>query len=340
MLSALLPGLRELRTPLISGYIWFLTITILAYDNLAGIIGVVLDGLNKILGIDGSSIVLAAISIVCYLLGSILNVDLVSGHLSGYAIRLQPMSHVATDLVRSWTELEEEARSRGWRNWDVDAQYMVRRCERESRTLALMMLAKGGADARLYEQYDRLQAEADLRVNLLLPVIALSLVAAVRWGPFAVSGIALGLVMAYQGLVRLRRARDIVLLAVDAGVVTPADVAELRVRASEAPPPVESCSTSFGEIVRSADGIWTLPSGEQAPLGTQVLPEGARRVNGSEVLPTGTLRYPDGRLSAPPWKGVEESASDILLSNGNILTASGTERSMTPEEQYYYNRLK
>lgn len=75
MLASLLPGLRDLRTPLATGYLWLILLWLLLHDYLPksteGATGPI-RSLYELGGLLGSAAVIAALSFVAYLLGSML----------------------------------------------------------------------------------------------------------------------------------------------------------------------------------------------------------------------------------------------------------------------------
>ena len=81
MLTALLPGLRELRTPLAVGYLWLLLLYLATRDaipdaaNAKGIWAAVYELIDLL----GAGVGLAALTFTAYLLGSLLSgIDLLS----------------------------------------------------------------------------------------------------------------------------------------------------------------------------------------------------------------------------------------------------------------------
>jgi hypothetical protein len=78
VLASLLPGLREIRTPLAVGYIWLLNLWLIFADILpraAPRTGFVLAHRFELGGLLGRAAVLAALSFVGYILGSLLRLS-------------------------------------------------------------------------------------------------------------------------------------------------------------------------------------------------------------------------------------------------------------------------
>jgi hypothetical protein len=79
MLASLLPGLRDLRTPLATGYLWVIVLWLLLHDRLPKSIDAAtgpVKSLYELGGLLGRSALLAALSFVAYLLGSMLLLNL------------------------------------------------------------------------------------------------------------------------------------------------------------------------------------------------------------------------------------------------------------------------
>ena len=72
MLANLLPGLRHVRTPLATGYLYLLAAWLWFGDDVADISNDALDRLSELSAAAGISATLAAVSFAAYLIGSIL----------------------------------------------------------------------------------------------------------------------------------------------------------------------------------------------------------------------------------------------------------------------------
>lgn len=84
MLASLLPGLREVRTPLAAGYLWLLNLWLVFRDRLpmkAPNQGLVVPGLFELGNLLGMTTILAGVSFAAYLLGSLIKIP-VPGWLS------------------------------------------------------------------------------------------------------------------------------------------------------------------------------------------------------------------------------------------------------------------
>jgi hypothetical protein len=76
MLTSLLPGLRELRTPLVVGWTWLVAFWILLADYLRTTVATPLVGdVVRVSGLLGQAVVIAVLSFVAYLVGSLIARD-------------------------------------------------------------------------------------------------------------------------------------------------------------------------------------------------------------------------------------------------------------------------
>jgi hypothetical protein len=81
------------------------------------------------------------------------------------------------------------------------------------------------ANERLFDQYDRLSAEASLRLNACLPLAVLFGVLALRLSWLFLLGIPAAVLLAWQGLLRMRSANDLLMQSVITKTVESSEVA-------------------------------------------------------------------------------------------------------------------
>ncbi|MDQ1644346.1 MAG: hypothetical protein QOJ50_530 [Cryptosporangiaceae bacterium] len=93
------------------------------------------------------------------------------------------------------------------------------------RELAALATKLAVANERLFDQYDRLSAEASLRLNAALPLALLFGVLAARLSWFFLFGIPAAVLLAWQGLVRMRSANDLLMQSVITKTVESSEVA-------------------------------------------------------------------------------------------------------------------
>jgi hypothetical protein len=235
MLASLLPGLRDVRTPLGVGYSWILICWILFSSDLPtsrpsgdGPIASLYD-LEELIG-KGS--VLAALSFISYLLGAVIvfPVEGATGtRLTRVAQKFMRQSHstqvelsqlrqkLQVQIANLPSSVPEAVRT------ELHAQNTAGLGSDDLRTRLLV------ANQSLYGEYDRLSAEAAFRLNITPPLLVLSIIAGINYGWFwiLIGGLT-SLLLAIQGLRRGALARDVLLRAVIAGVIELPVVAEVR----------------------------------------------------------------------------------------------------------------
>jgi hypothetical protein len=210
MLASLLPGVRDLRVPLAAGYIWLLDAWLIWYQALPlsrpqgdGAVQALYD-LGALLG---RPTVIAAASFLAFLLGSILQQD-AQGWLMrrvGRSTSQETFKKFQAWILRTTPSDPEKDRSQAFNGLvagitgQFSAQLMV-------------------ANERLYGNYDRLCAEAELRINAAPPIAALGvLLTPLDWRFIAL--VAVAALMAYQGFLRSRSGREVLIQAIMAGVI-------------------------------------------------------------------------------------------------------------------------
>ncbi len=231
MLANLLPGLRDVRTPLAVGCLWLLVAWSLFADRVprnrpegGGLVPALYDLGN----IVGEGALLAAISFVAYLIGALISLPL-EGQL---ATRLLDAVRPETDARGEYQELL--ARLRRLVN-DYESKLGTDRARELKEGLDRAPSREGlrtrllVASQSLYGEYDRLSAEAAFRVNIAPPLVALFWVvgfhAGLVWG---LIGTALSLLLAGQGVRRAILSGDILRRAVVAGVIELPAAADIR----------------------------------------------------------------------------------------------------------------
>ncbi|MFD8415498.1 hypothetical protein ACFV2Q_27675 [Streptomyces sp. NPDC059650] len=210
MLASLLPGIRELRTPLATGYLYLLTLFLLIGGRIPAKAEAP-DALKRLYDIVewmGKPAALAATTFVAYLVGSVLEVRATT-----FRHRLRQPRARSKQLNQ--VRMEHERRERWqlptshpevdpvWREmavWillskstvDTLVRYMFGRTGRLEVTISELLRAfvllmnefpqlrtrLYQADKDLYGDYDRLASEADFKVNIGAAAIVLSCVAA------------------------------------------------------------------------------------------------------------------------------------------------------------------
>jgi hypothetical protein len=223
MLASLLPGLRDVRTPLVVGYLWLIFAWLMWGDLIPeqrpagdGAIARLFD-LSDFLG---STALIASISFVAYVLGAVLTIPL-EGRLAERArdwfgtgsrenVSLD-QNYVAfiREIENDFPDVEIELRGSVVRGavgrMGSEAEHRRTLTDPSPDQLRPRLLASDKTE--VYGEYDRLAAEAAFRMNLFPPLIALSLYGAVTIDWRYLLGIVVAVVLSIQGLNRLEQSR-------------------------------------------------------------------------------------------------------------------------------------
>jgi hypothetical protein len=231
VLASLLPGLRQLRTPLAIGYLWLLNLWLLFADDLPrkptdGLVGNVFE----LAGFLGDAILLAAISFGAFIIGSIsllapnslFAVNVFVNSLPRLPFRALPASFLVavSDLWQRqglqgirWSETLslKERRER-----DSDIRSTVRELIIQRSDLRAKLLT---TDIELYSEYDRLEAEADFRLNISVPLAVLCGILAYEVNPVWLLGLAPVAVLFWRGTTRAFDAVTVLIRAILVGKI-------------------------------------------------------------------------------------------------------------------------
>jgi hypothetical protein len=201
MLTSLLPGLRDLRTPLATGYLWLTALWLCLGSSIpdtSEFSGFAEKTLNLASSFPDSAL-LAALTFVAYLLGTTLTVNV--RPFSSLANRLaRPVDpdvvsvlrdRVATTIgdlkSRQQLDLPDIAVMLGDRNSRDDIngapehneyfdELMARCIEQQDITILTMQ----GSNSSYFDNWDRLNAESDFRLSIASPLIVLAIAGAMR----------------------------------------------------------------------------------------------------------------------------------------------------------------
>jgi hypothetical protein len=244
VLASLLPGLRELRTPLAAGYLYLLSLFLLLADRIPAKPHpqVPLSRIYDVVGWIGKPAILAVSTFVAYLVGSVLEwrAETVSRQLriprylisyllmafrswkaEGTFLENAGVNSVAAiaQLAKSSVDtLEEYVEDRLGRS-EVRSHELGKGVGLLALDLPQVRIRLYGADKHIYGDYDRLASEADLKVNVGLAAVILSVVAAIEVTPlWALLSVPMGILI-YRGLSIIRQANDVLVQAIVAEVV-------------------------------------------------------------------------------------------------------------------------
>jgi hypothetical protein len=157
MLNALLPGVRELRTPLTVGYLWMFFFWI-EYPSAHGrwpeihkVTSRVMTSdfeiqISRLFAFFGKPLIFAALSFGAYILGCLVKIPTDSQIIGASIGRLWPRKHLRSSLNEFYPPMPPMPLA------ILDAELL--------------------RDEHLYVEYDRLVSEADFRINLCPPICA------------------------------------------------------------------------------------------------------------------------------------------------------------------------
>jgi hypothetical protein len=242
VLASLLPGLRDVRTPLTVGYLW-LVIGWVAVGDVRwltdrpaeeGIVSQLFD----IQTVIGRGAALAALSFLAYLLGALLTIPLegrIGRVLLEFIQTIPALSSLDARVTRDeflalHRQLEREVeilqdglreqieRDRGTRSHREQRDDAIRELDiaisrgRDVGDLRARLLV---TNQGLYGEYDRLAAEASFRINVATPVLGIAILVRDEWGVswFLIPMFA-SLALLLQGLSKHRLAATVLMRAV------------------------------------------------------------------------------------------------------------------------------
>ncbi|MFC7266579.1 hypothetical protein [Streptomyces lutosisoli] len=288
MLASVLPGIRELRTPLATGYIYLLALFLIVGDQIPtkGEAHDPLKLLYDVVGWIGKPTALAAATFVAYLLGSVLQVRAAAvgrGFRRATSQRvLRPYRERLEELWERWTDTP--ARFVVWLDLEVDEagaevptpsvitlkMYVRDRlgCDVSNRIIGLGIIVLledlqqlatrlYASSKDLYGDYDRLAAEADLKVNVGFSAILLSCVAAVRLEAWWALLCAPMVFLICRGLSAARQASGVLVQAIVTDIVTSPQFeayAEIVAKEQSASPPTTKRARFFRSARRTFKG--------------------------------------------------------------------------------------
>jgi hypothetical protein len=226
LLASLLPGLREVRTPLAVGYLWLLVTWLQFADRVPRLRpegGRLVPALFDLENLLGHGAVLAAASFLAYLIGALLSLPLEGRVATRLFDAIRPDVRDSRGARDEYQEVLFQLQVLVNKNQaglgDDLAQELSRDLARipSREDLRIRLLV---ASESLYGEYDRLSAEAAFRVNIAPPLVTISwlvgLQAGFGWG---LAGTVLSAFLAYQGVRRRNLSDEILRRAVVAEVI-------------------------------------------------------------------------------------------------------------------------
>lgn len=240
MLSSLLPGVREIRTPLASGYLWIINLWITAggwvpsKDPGHGAV----SAIWKMGEFFGKPVLLAALSFIAYLIGTFLEVDPLRMWDHGgrpkwvtkgrNLLRYLPLLSRMKILPVSGQARKDIARfSESIAGFSADdSSEIMEILENVMKEESQIVTRIQARNVDLYNKYDRLLGESSFRINVAPPLVLLSLI--LIWSSSASSyvqvfltlaSVLYGVLLFRQGVHKAIRSRDVITQALAVGIV-------------------------------------------------------------------------------------------------------------------------
>jgi hypothetical protein len=224
-----LPGFRDVRAPLVGGYLWLVFGWLVIRPDLDAkpherLLAALLDLCDRV----GPVTMALALSVAAYLVGAI------SEELAGWVVgwvfvgmgasrsvlskdlqrRIQEIVRQAETLIHARTDLAESERSQ----MDWSLRVRLGEAEQELREeLKLPATLLVGQRSELFAHVDRLRAESELRVSVALPLIALAGLLVVTESAAYGLVVPLVLLLARQGVRRQLEGRKVIADAITVG---------------------------------------------------------------------------------------------------------------------------
>lgn len=186
MLGILIPGVREVRAPLVAGTLMLVSAYLLLFDSADSVFAEdqVSPGLQSIYDVLGSNGLLVAGAVAAYLLGTVVT-RLVSRRMQGVQLALVPK--VASADYRTATKKPRLLAFCAPFSRPSLAR-VCGLCERQAVSAEAVLgeiVVSGGkrllvVNRDLYSDYDRYQSEAEFRLAVIGPVLLLSVAVALQ----------------------------------------------------------------------------------------------------------------------------------------------------------------
>jgi len=237
ILANAIPGFRDLRAPVIAGYLWLLLAWGLVNPNLSrrphDRLGEAFFELGHRVGHIGIAI---AVSVAAYFVGSLSQIfstmyaQVASQALSRATYGIE--SSTRQQIEKIALAFQDELRASSSPIADEVRQGLnerVKRADAEaSSELNLPATLLVGGEPQLFAEVDRLRAESELRLAVALPLISLSCLASVEssW-IWSVGGLAAA-VLFVDGLRKERSSKQLVSNAIARGLIKSSSIEELR----------------------------------------------------------------------------------------------------------------
>jgi hypothetical protein len=199
MLVSLLPGLRDLRTPLAVGYLWLLCLwlwwgdTLLTLKQQSNTESGPIHSIFELSGALGAGVVLSAVSFVAYLLGTMLLLvfrwNVLSARRSAFHLdrltfivawfEFVPLRIHSQPIDRLKQQVQEAVRAR---QPDLGSASITTLVTTVCDQLDAVGIRLQAFDKEMWDTFDRSKAESQFRSGLVAPLTLVSIIATAKLG--------------------------------------------------------------------------------------------------------------------------------------------------------------
>jgi hypothetical protein len=254
-LTNALPGFRDLRAPVIAGYLWLIFAWLVVDPNFShapkGVLGQAAYSLGHRVGRFGIAV---AVSVAAYLVGSVSQntapllrrgwdylIDEVGPIGLSYNTGMSSVTKQDLESIANRARELSQSRERfyGYQPQSATEEFRVfernqledrlRQAQVEATTeLGLPATVLVGKDPELFAEVDRLRAEGELRLAVVPPLLALILLASTMSSLWWLCGIPAVVILLDQGARRLAESRTLIADAIGRGGVKSSAVERFR----------------------------------------------------------------------------------------------------------------
>jgi hypothetical protein len=256
---SLLPGLRDLRTPLAVGYLWLSFLWLLMRHEISEALaskGVIAE-IAHIVGLAEPTVALAALSFFAYLVGAValpLSIAIKNfmrwftglGTLDGrteYRVRrfvteqmseFEATTHSWQEIVEilvtsaeTWTE-RKMATEKPSTEKSIVSRILNNRLweERDDLAVQLQLFEK----QNLFQAYDRNRSESEFRAGVALPILALTIVISLGYSRWALLALPVPAFLLFQAMNRDTASNRILYRALTAKIIASNAIQDIRIR--------------------------------------------------------------------------------------------------------------
>ncbi|MEU6232467.1 hypothetical protein [Kitasatospora sp. NPDC047058] len=211
MLTTLLTGLRDFRTPLAVGYLWLVALWLAFHNSVpprTTATGLPAD-VYQLVEVAGRPLTLASLSLVAYLIGAMLEVA-AARLIRPRWLRVAAVTKLTNDTLSAYIRDRTNNANRP-HLLDEDKQVELR--EKFLSEVEPMAVRLQSADKEISADQRRAATEADFRANMGLSLLAVVIVLGWRYTPLWGIAALFPILLIARGIGRLRTANDLVVQA-------------------------------------------------------------------------------------------------------------------------------